>query len=365
LLANKSFGDQAERAPELDEEILRIADLSVEFRSGAAHTQAVRGLSLSLHAGRVLGVAGESGSGKTTAALAAMGLLARPAVATGSVSYRGKELLGLKERQLRLHRGQHLAMIFQETATALNPVMKIGDQLMMAARAHVRGGKSESLGRVTAALEEVRLVDTRRVMASYPHELSGGMCQRVMIAMALTCGSNVLFADEPTTALDVSVQEEILELLRGIVERRRLAVMMISHDLAVLGDVCDRIVVMYQGEAVETGEVKTVLANPAHPYTQALLACVPTLHGGHRQLPEMKPVTRTPFIAGCRFRPRCSWATEVCEQAPELSPVTDRPGRGEARCWHSSAVLQKWPSGTNGRSAAQDVSPPEQTAQRD
>lgn len=364
MFASKSFDDQAEMAPELDEEILRIADLSVEFRSGGAHTPAVRGLNLSLHAGRVVGVAGESGSGKTTAALAAMGLLARAAVATGSVSYRGKELLGLKERQLRLHRGQHLAMIFQETGTALNPVMKIGDQLMMAARAHVRGGKSESLGRVVAALEEVRLVDTGRVMASYPHELSGGMCQRVMIAMALTCGSKVLFADEPTTALDVSVQEEILELIRGIVQRRRLAVMMISHDLAVLGDICDRIVVMYQGEAVETGEVKTVLTNPAHPYTQALLACVPTLHGGHEQLPEMKPVTGSPFTAGCRFRPRCSWATEACEQAPELSPVTDRPGGGEARCWQSGAVMQKWLSGTNDSRPEKDGNAPEQTAQR-
>lgn len=365
MFANKSFDDQAERAPELDEEILRIADLSVEFRSGAARTRAVKGLSLSLHAGRVVGVAGESGSGKTTAALAAMGLLARPAVATGSVCYRGKELLGLRERQLRQHRGQHLAMIFQETATALNPVMKIGDQLMMAARAHVRGGKSESLQRVIAALEEVRLVDTTRIMASYPHELSGGMCQRVMIAMALTCGSKVLFADEPTTALDVSVQEEILELIRGIVERRRLAVMMISHDLAVLGDVCDRIVVMYQGEAVETGEVRTVLTSPAHPYTQALLACVPTLHGRHEQLPEMKPVTGSSLVAGCRFRPRCSWAAEVCEHAPELSPVTDRPGRGEARCWRRSAVMQNWLAGTDGSSAAGDVIPPGQTAQKD
>lgn len=365
MSASTLFEDQAERSPELDEEILRIADLSVEFRSGAVHTQAVRGLSLSLRAGRVVGVAGESGSGKTTAALAAMGLLPRAAVATGSVSYRGAELLGLKERQLRPYRGRHLAMIFQETATALNPVMRIGDQLMMAARAHVQGSKSESAERVVSALEEVRLVDTRRVMASYPHELSGGMCQRVIIAMALTCGSRVLFADEPTTALDVSVQEEILDLIRGLVERRKLAVMMISHDLAVLGDVCDRIVVMYQGEVVETGDVGPVLTKPAHPYTQALLASVPTLHGGRRRLPEMRSVKTSPFAGGCRFRPRCSWATEVCEQAPELLPVTDRPGQGAARCWRSHTVMQQRLSGTSDRDAVPDLQLPARTTQRD
>jgi peptide/nickel transport system ATP-binding protein len=326
--------------PEPGEQVLTIEGLRVEFGAGPGRTSALRGVDLALHAGRILGVAGESGSGKTTAALAAMGLLPRGATVNGSIRYRGTELLALSEKELRGYRGRHLAMIFQETATALNPVIRVGDQLMMAARTHASGGKVEARERVVAALADVRLDDAERVMSSYPHELSGGMCQRVIIAMALSCGSRVLLADEPTTALDVSVQEEILELIRGLVSRRQLAVLMISHDLAVLAEVCDELAVMYRGELVESGAAATVLQSPAHPYTRALLDCLPTLHGRRDTLPELSiTAADTQTATGCRFRSRCPWAVEACDEHPELAPVTQGEPR-LARCWRSATVLQ-------------------------
>jgi oligopeptide/dipeptide ABC transporter ATP-binding protein len=269
-----------------------------------------------------------------------MGLLPPGAAVRGSVRYRDTELLALSEKELRRYRGHHLAMIFQETTTALNPVIRVGEQLMMAARTHVRGGKSEARERVIAALADVRLTDSERVMASYPHELSGGMCQRIIIAMALSCGSRVLFADEPTTALDVSVQEEILELIRGLVTRRQLAVLMISHDLAVLADVCDDLAVLYRGEIVESGPAATVLGSPAHPYTQALLDCLPTLRGRRDSLPELPAsADSTGVPGGCPYRPRCGWAIGACLAPPPLTPVlTGQPRL--SRCWRSVTVLE-------------------------
>jgi peptide/nickel transport system ATP-binding protein len=336
--ASRGGAPPPQAAPTAGEKVLTIDRLEVEFRSGPTRAIALRGIDLTLRAGRVLGVAGESGCGKTTSALAAMGLLPRSADVRGSIRYRGTELLPLSERELRPYRGRHLAMIFQETTTALNPVIRVGDQLMMAARAHVRDGRAAARERVLAARADVRLTDSERVMASYPHELSGGMCQRVNIAMALSCGSRILLADEPTTALDVSVQEEILDLVRGLVTRRQLAVMMISHDLAVLADVCDDIAVMYRGEIVESGPIAAVLARPAHPYTQALLDCLPLLRGRRDALPELSAGDDADPERGCRYRPRCGWAVDACLEPPGLTPV--RAGQPRlSRCWRSGDVL--------------------------
>ena len=269
-----------------------------------------------------------------------MGLLPQAATVSGSIRYGDVELVGLSEKALRRYRGRHLGMIFQETATALNPVLRVGDQLAMAARAHTTGGKAEIRARLIAALNDVRLMDTERVLSSYPHELSGGQCQRVMIAMALSCGSQILFADEPTTALDVSVQQEILLLIRDLVVKRQLAVMLISHDLAVLSEICDDLIVMYRGEIVETGPVKSVLGQPAHPYTRALLACLPSLHSDKRPLPELPPSDASERLpSGCGFRNRCQFAIDICEQAPELEGVTSAAGR-RARCWRSDELLK-------------------------
>jgi peptide/nickel transport system ATP-binding protein len=329
------------------EELLTVEDLGVVFHRGGVRTEAVRGLSLSLRSGHVLGVAGESGSGKTTAALAAMGLLPVGTEVTGSIKFRSQELVGLPDKEKRAFRGREIAMIFQETGTALNPVVRVGDQLLTAARAHRKASRSALVAQIKDALTEVNLRDHEHVLRSYPDELSGGMCQRVVIAMALSCGSKVLLADEPTTALDVSVQHEIIELIAELVRRDKLAVMMISHDLGVLGEICDDLVVMHMGEVVEMGPIEVVLGQPAHPYTKALLECLPRLHGEKVKLPELAEYgAKVTSRGGCRFRSRCPIRADVCETHPDL--ITIDPGgsgRGphDTRCWRSDLVLASEP----------------------
>jgi oligopeptide/dipeptide ABC transporter ATP-binding protein len=317
------------------EQLLAVQDLRVEFpaREGTA---AVRGVSLSLRAGRTLGIAGESGSGKTTTALAAMGLLPPKTRVSGSIRTGDRELVGLPEKEYRRVRGKQIAMIFQETSTALNPVLKVGDQLRMATRAHFKGSKEDVEARIISALRSVRLTDYDRVLRSYAHELSGGMCQRIIIAMALSCGSRILLADEPTTALDVSIQEEILALLRTVVAERQLGLMLISHDLAFLADLCDDLVVMYKGEIVEAGSARSVIATPAHPYTRALLDCIPSLHTRRDTLPELRDF-EPPGAPGCAFRHRCEWRADPCLEPPALEAVGET-GERSARCWRSAEV---------------------------
>jgi oligopeptide/dipeptide ABC transporter ATP-binding protein len=319
-----------------DAELLRVEDLRVTFAGSSGETQALRGLDLSVQPGRILGIAGESGSGKTVAALSVMGLLPENATATGSIKFRGRELLGLPERALRARRGTEIAMVFQETVTALNPVLRVEEQLRMVARAHGARSRSEALERAKSALAAVHLRDEARVLRSYPYELSGGMCQRVVIAMALTCGSQVLLADEPTTALDVSVQSQIMELIKQLVSARNLGVVMISHDLGVLGDICDDILVMYKGEVVEQGPVGAILDKPSHPYTKALLDCLPRLHGDRVVLPELRE-SEGASGKGCLFESRCPWRIEKCGEHPALMPISTGASRS-ARCWRSAEV---------------------------
>lgn len=270
---------RVDRAP-----VLSIRDLTIDFGHDAS---AVSGVSLELTPGQILGVAGQSGSGKSMTALAAMGLTPPAARVAGSIKFRGRELVGLKPKELTEVRGAGMTMIFQETVTALNPLVQIRKQMVLAVMANAEVTTEEADELVRQALRDVRLRDIDRVMDSYPHELSGGMCQRVMIAMALVCGAEVLFADEPTTALDVTVQREVIEIIRRVADERQLAVMLISHDIGVLEEVSDSLVVMYRGRVVERGHTGDIIRSPKHPYTAALLNSIPRIGGTLTEFVEM------------------------------------------------------------------------------
>lgn len=264
-------------------ELMSIRDLTIDF----GDRPAVNGVNLDLHPGKIVGVAGQSGSGKSLTALAAMGLAPAGARVRGSIKCRGTELVGMSERERSKIRGSGMTMVFQETVTALNPVVHVGRQLSLAVKANVDCDAEERHARVVRSLHDVQLDNAERIMSSYPHELSGGMCQRVMIAMALVCGADVLLADEPTTALDVTVQREVIDIIRNVADERDLAVMLISHDIGVLEEVCDELAVMFQGRIVEHGVAQEVVASPAHPYTAALLNSVPRIGGRTEMFVEM------------------------------------------------------------------------------
>jgi peptide/nickel transport system ATP-binding protein len=310
-------------------DVLAVRGLEVAFGADRGAGQlAVRGLDVTLRPGRVLGVAGESGSGKSSLALAVMGLIPHGARVVGSIRYAGNELVGMPEKKLRHLRGSQIAMVSQETAGALNPTLRVGQQMRMVLRAHFPAGREELQTRMTRALEDVQLRDIPRVLHSYPSQLSGGMCQRVVIAMALACGSHVLLADEPTTALDVTVQGEIIRLLRRLVAERGLALMMISHDLAVLNEICDDLVVMYRGEVVESGPIAAILRSPAHPYTRGLLNSVPRMSNRGADLPTIPMAEAgSPAEDGCRFAGRCRWRVPGCDARQQLKPLAGDTGR--------------------------------------
>ncbi len=266
------------------EPILSVRQLEVDF---GGPQKAVVDVSLDLFPGEILGVAGQSGSGKSLTALAALGLAPTNADIKGSIRFKGKELVGAKESERAKVRGSGMTMIFQETVTALNPVVQIERQMELALRANVECSKAAAKERIVQALNDVQLRDVDRVLDSYPHELSGGMRQRVMIAMALACRPRLIVADEPTTALDVTVQREVMDIIRQVTDERKLAVMLISHDIGVLDEVSDQLAVMYRGRVVETGPSSAVIADPGHPYTRALISSIPRIHGAHNEFIEM------------------------------------------------------------------------------
>ena len=324
--------DRAGEAPAL----LRVEGLSVTFPgrrgSDAGQRQVVRGLDLELHRGELLGLVGESGCGKTMTALAVMGLLPPPGrVTAGRVVLAGEELTALPEQEMRRRRGSRVAMVFQEPMSALNPVFTVGFQVAEAVRAHRAVGRAEARAEAVELLRRVSLPDPARRAGAYPHELSGGQRQRVMMAIALAGDPDVLLADEPTTALDVTVQAEILELVDRLRRDLGLAVVLITHDLAVVGQTCDRVVVMYAGQGVEEAPAAALFESPAHPYSEALLASLPRLGRpvARGELPVIPGRVPEPgdLPPGCAFHPRCRHAMEVC---PRRSPEMYAPGDGTA-----------------------------------
>jgi peptide/nickel transport system ATP-binding protein len=318
--------------------ILEVEDLTVEFPTEDGVVRAVRGVSYSLAEREVLSIVGESGSGKSVSSLAVMGLLPGSARIRGSIRFGGKELVGAPPRAIQSLRGNTIAMIFQDPMTAMNPVYKVGDQLAEAYRAHHRVTKKVAWSKAVEALDIVGIPQAERRAAAYPHEFSGGMRQRAMIAMAIINDPEVIFADEPTTALDVTVQAQILETLIEVKDRVNAAVVLITHDLGVVAGMAHKVLVMYAGKAVETSEVSDLFDHPRHPYAAGLLGSLPALEGNADRLTPIRgtPPSLINLPQGCPFRPRCPLAGPECSVEPELLQ-TDRPGHRSA-CHHWQPV---------------------------
>ena len=305
--------------------LLEVTDLRVEFRTRGGVLPAVRGVSLRLEAGQTLGIVGESGSGKSVAMMAAMGLLPPSAHVTGSVRLAGRELLGLGPRELQAVRGARMAMIFQDPMSALNPVMTVGAQIVEAIRLHNRDLPARAaLERAVELLATVSIPQPRDRVRQYPHEFSGGMRQRVMIAMAVANQPDLLIADEPTTALDVTVQAQILDMLTRLREELGIGLVLITHDLGVVAGCADAVAVMYAGRVVETAGTDDLFYRTRHPYTIGLLGAVPRVEGEFSPLVPVEgaPPTLSRLPAGCAFHPRCGWAVPRCRsEVPELRAV--------------------------------------------
>jgi oligopeptide/dipeptide ABC transporter ATP-binding protein len=316
--------------------LLSIEDLDIAFPIGGRPVDVVREVSFAVGSGEMIGLVGESGSGKTMTALAVMRLVPPPGrITRGRILFDGRDLLGLEESEMRAVRGARIAMIFQEPMTALNPVFTIGDQIVEALRAHRPVTRAAARREAERLLDLVAIPDPARRLDDYPHRLSGGQRQRAMIAMALACSPQVLLADEPTTALDVTIQAQILELLERLRHELRLAVVLITHDLSVVAETCDRVVVMYAGRVVEEAPATTLFASPAHPYTRGLLAALPRLgrpaeRGKLPSIPGQVPdASERP--TGCAFHPRCSEVLARCHL--DEPPMLAVGARQRARCF--------------------------------
>lgn len=303
--------------------LLRVEDLQVSFKTDESQVRAVRGVSFEVFPGETVGLVGESGSGKSVTNLALMGLVPKPPgrIDGGQVFYDGKDLLKLGDREMRSIRGRRIAMIFQDPMTALNPLMTIGQQLTEMTRLHLGISRKEANRQAAEMLEMVGISGAAKRLRDYPHQFSGGMRQRVMIAMALSCEPDLLIADEPTTALDVTIQAQILDLLRDLQQRRGTSIIMITHDLGVVAEICHRVLVMYAGRVVEKSDAPSLFADPKHPYTQGLLRSLPRFDQTSATLEAIpgQPPDLGNLPPGCSFRPRCPVAVEACQSHdPEL-----------------------------------------------
>ena len=330
-----------------DETVLEIENLKTHFFTAGGVVRAVDGVSYAVCSGETLGVVGESGCGKSVTALSVLRLVASPPgrIVDGAIRFAGRNLLDLTEREMEAIRGNDISMIFQEPMTSLNPLMTVGRQISEAIALHQGLSRHEAFVQAVEMLRRVHIPEAERRVHAYPHQLSGGMRQRVMIAMALSCGPRVLIADEPTTALDVTIQAQILDLMRELQDRLGTAIILITHDLGVVAENADRVVVMYAGRKVEEASAKALFESPGHPYTLGLLGSIPNLEVAAQtntrrvRLSEIKGMV--PSLAdlpkGCTFAPRCGFATDECNaQYPPL--VQHRPGHWVS-CWHADRLL--------------------------
>ena len=308
------------------EPILEVKDLDIAFDSGKNRVPKTDKVSFSVAPGEIVCLVGESGCGKSITALSILGLLSRQGHVTGgSIRFGGQELLTMSEKQLDRIRGRDAAMIFQDIMYSLNPVFTIGNQLTEGLRRHEHLPKAEARARAVALLERTGIPDAEAVMRKYPHQLSGGMRQRAMIAMALCCRPKLLIADEPTTALDVTIQLQIMQLLQSLRDETGLAILLITHDIGVVAEMADRVVVMYAGQCVEQADTRTLLTAPAHPYTRALMQAVPGIHDDRsRRLYAIPGAVPEDYsgMEGCRFAPRCPYAAD-CGKQPLYTPLTE------------------------------------------
>lgn len=315
--------------------LLDVRDLKTYFHTDEGLVRAVDGVSFQVEPGQTLGVVGESGCGKSVASLSILRLIQCPPgeIAGGRIYFKGEDLLGLAESQMRRIRGNEISMVFQEPMTSLNPVFTCGDQILEAIMLHQRLPKKEAKARAVEMLRLVGISSPEQRVDEYPHQLSGGMRQRVMIAMALSCAPSLLIADEPTTALDVTIQAQILELLARLREEMAMSVIVITHDLGVIAEVVHRVVVMYAGVVVEYADVGPLFDSPQHPYTVGLLHSIPRLNERRRRLQVIPGAVPNPldFPKACRFHPRCALAVDRCaEEEPQLEEISPRRF---VRCW--------------------------------
>jgi oligopeptide transport system ATP-binding protein len=325
------------------ETILSVENLNVVFHTYAGEVQAVNNVSFSLGKGEIIGIVGESGCGKSVTASALMGLIPTPPgeITAGRIVFEGNNIVTMSAEQLRQLRGNSISMIFQDPMTSLNPVLSIGLQLAECFMTHQSVSKHEALNKAIDMLRLVGIPEPELRLKQYPHQLSGGMRQRVMIAMALGCDPRILIADEPTTALDVTIQAQIIELMKRLNQQLQTSIILISHDLGVVAGLCSRVIVMYAGKIVEAATVAELYSNPQHPYTWGLLRSVPRLDGSRSRLESIvgQPPDLLAPPPGCAYMPRCTYAMEVCRQEPPLLPLeNDR----QCRCWlvHENSPLR-------------------------
>ncbi|WP_102337579.1 ABC transporter ATP-binding protein [Collinsella provencensis] len=323
--------------PEVDVEstpLLKVRGLTTAFKSSGAMTNIIEGIDFNLYPHETLAIVGESGCGKSVTSLSIMRLIQSPGkIVGGSVELEGTDLLQLSEEEMRGVRGNKVSMIFQEPMTSLNPVFTVGSQVMESFQIHQHLSKPEAREKTIEMLRLVGIPAPETVFKEYPHELSGGLRQRVMIAMALACRPRVLIADEPTTALDVTIQAQILRLLRELMDETGTATILITHDLGVVAQIATYVMVMYAGQAVEYGSVRQIIEDPLHPYTLGLLQCLPRLHEKTDRLFTIPGAVPSPdsYPAGCRFCPRCNRACERCRD--ERPPLMELPDGRRVRCW--------------------------------